>query len=309
MKKWKLILTLTLAVTIGFTACGKQGDDDGEDKVLTVEEAEKLIHEGNQFDVTFDGYEEAGGRVALTYEDGTEETFGGAGYIGAEGLKVRDVLAVNEIKKLEAVHEDDTFEGWMEYKIVLHDEEDWTSEEYVKVSDDLYTMDEVLNRKIEDYSLMYVAKWAGMPAEEYFADEVVDMGDMSNVDVEPSFTLFANGGMMTFDAEEPYESDMYTYYWTTGKSLDDAMHSEWDDPLGKIEKDGEEFTGWTVYVGDTVEWPDAMTDVDEAQCFEISEFWYIQVNNCKVYGENVSTEDLLKIVSKGDCYYAVANWE
>ena len=177
-----------------------------------------------------------------------------------------------------------------------------------------------MEMEVPAYDVAYVAKWQGFDMEEYdaefeamFAVEEVteeDLGDEMPSD-EAYLVLNANGGMMVYGSDEPYETDLYTYLLESGKNLGEVMNGEWEDPMKSLEKDGAEFKGWTVYEGNFVEWPEEKkTDLkDGEECFSIGEFMYLVLSDCKEVGGSVSTEDLAEMGKEGKTYYAVANWK
>ena len=221
----------------------------------------EVINADSDIDITFDAYETAGGLLSVTESDGEDGTmvseYGSASYIASEGegMKISDMLTKAGVVSIEPVNEADTFEGWMEYNIIPSvDEDGFETQEYVRISEDtLYTTEEVLEKTTTGYDVMYVAKWESVPAEDYFVEVVEEMIDLTP---EYSLNLYADGGMMTFEAEEPYETEFHICWLEDGKTVQDAMLGEWEDPLGAVEKEGAEFIGWTIYEGTSVEWPE-----------------------------------------------------
>ena len=154
----------------------------------------------------------------------------------------------------------------------------------------------------------YDTEFEMMYAEDVVTEE--DMGD-GTLEDEAYLVLNANGGQMLYGADEPYETDIYTYLLTSGKTIKSIMNSDMEDPMKSIEKDGKKFAGWKVYEGVLVDWPEEMvTDLKSGEeCFELGEYMYLRLSNCNLYGESVTTEKLGEIVGSGKTYYAVANWK
>lgn len=140
--------------------------------------------------------------------------------------------------------------------------------------------------------------------ENIEADVTVEVQEMLLV-------LDANGGMMTFGTDVPYEADVYLYYLHEGKSLQENMESDGNDPVVDISKEGETFAGWTIYEGDFAGWPEEEPDslADGSMYFSAGGYMNIMLDNCEVYSESVSTEELKEILCEDRTYYAVANWK
>ena len=125
--------------------------------------------------------------------------------------------------------------------------------------------------------------------------------------------------MMRFapvDGSEEFESKVYSYWLENGQSINDLAGNENWDILISVEKDGAEFTGWTVYEGRAVTWDSEESSDENAMTFSYvvddpsyEGFEYIHIADCELYREGMSTEELLYLVNPGTNYYAIPNWE
>lgn len=305
MKKW---FALALCLCLMALGCGAMAEEDWNNYECSLD---------------FFAYEEGGGLLRVTQDDwlgGTETgEFGMMGLLGAGDMTVAEVLEHSGVHSFEVIHDADTFEGWMEYEVAeLTDEWGFTDWEYVRVSGDtLFTTDEVMAMPLTESGKMFVAKWANIPMEDYFAVQVYDEGEVFSGDWPNTFAFTANGGMIYMTKDREWEAD-YTEYWVdNGLKVTDVMNEEkdGDDVYFVVEKDGAKFTGWTVYQGDALQWGYDEPVDEYAMCFvhesaagpdaNIS----IMLTNCTLYGDNVVTEELWEIVCDGTSYYAIANWE
>lgn len=262
--------------------------------------------------VSFDAYGYTAGLLSITESDEVFET-GSMSIPATEGDKIGTAWEEAGFSDMEVKLEGDTFEGWMEYEVVVTTEEDgFEWEKYVRVSDDIYTTEEAMERIVPDYNVIYVAKWESISMDDYFAEEyeyeaVMDTG---------FFVLYANGGTMNFeDSEDSYEMDTYSYWLNEGETLDDAMSG---DPMNSakmvsIEKLDAEFDGWTVYESDNMYWSSEKAEGEGTESFLYDstdpDLKYLVLENCNVWSENATIEEMSEIVYEGLSYYAVANWK
>ena len=149
--------------------------------------------------------------------------------------------------------------------------------------------------------------------DDYYAETDDDYA--WNLDMY-GFQLTGNGGTMTFSdsEEEPYEADAYIYWMYEGQSLEDVVTEE-DATYSVMESSDQldkEFAGWTGYKGTNIAWSAEEPEDSNATSFlsgmDGEDFKYVLLENCDVYGESVTTEELFAIVCDGSCYFAVANW-
>ena len=149
------LLTLCMAMMM-MTACGSSTPAE--------EETSELI-------LTFDAYS-IFDMAMVTYEmEGLKEETGSIDFIAMPGETVTEVLENSGISVTGVYSENETFEGWMEYETVITTDADgFDTIEYVKVSDELYTLEEVLEKTVE-HNVCFTAKWAEHGTEEYYAEE------------------------------------------------------------------------------------------------------------------------------------------
>lgn len=248
-----------------------------------------LAEEENQVDVTLEGYMEAGGMLYVTWTDNADET-GGLGMIGTPGQTISDVLKKDGILSVEPMLEGDTFEGWMEVAVtVTVDEFGFAENEYSLVPDQCYTTEELLVLTVPDHNVTYMAKWAGIPVEEYFApyeEETIVM---------PSITLLGGEGNWSVATVEPGQ--------TFGEVL--AL-----DTMDVVAPEGKLFVGWTVYEYNVENMETSETCVEEegVLCFELFENYHMVLREYTVCHELLSTEDLSAIVCEASNYAVVAAW-
>ena len=248
-----------------------------------------LAEEENQVDVTLEGYMEAGGMLYVTWTDNADET-GGLGMIGTPGQTISDVLQKDGILSVEPMLEGDTFEGWMEVAVtVTVDEFGFAENEYSLVPDQCYTTEELLVLTVPDHNVTYMAKWAGIPVEEYFApyeEETIVM---------PSITLLGGEGNWSVATVEPGQ--------TFGEVL--AL-----DTMDVVAPEGKLFVGWTVYEYNVENMETSETCVEEegVLCFELFENYHMVLREYTVCHELLSTEDMSAIVCEASDYAVVAAW-
>lgn len=232
------------------------------------------------------------------------------------GQTIAEVWEANGYEFSEVYAEGEVFEGWMVYKMINETDEEGfdISRTYERISgDDLYTTEEFMELEVPGHDVVYCAKWENYSMDaydSYFSDLASMIGDEVVDTAETFIALDANDGMMTFAAAEPYETDFTLYYFGEGTSVDEAMN-EWSEPLEAIAKDGAEFAGWTIYEGDFAEWPEEVpANLPEGSiCFEINDYTNLILDNCTVYSENASMDELKALVCEGKTYFAIANWE
>lgn len=305
-----LLMILIMMVTI-LAGCGKT---EPAEEVTELEEIPEEVY------MEIDAYSYAYGFIYYTEKDMDGEVCESETMTLAlnavPGQTMKEVWEANGYEFSEVAAEGEVFEGWMVYKMEMETDEDGfeISRTYERISgDDVYDTEEFMELEVPEHDVTYVAKWANYSMEaydSYFADIAEMVGPTVQDTPETFIALDANGGMMTFAAEEPYETDFTLYYFGEGQSVDDAMN-EWSEPMESVQKDDAEFAGWTVYVGDYSDWPDEVpADISEgSMCFAINEYTNLILDNCTVYKENATTEELKEIVCEGQTFYAQANWK
>ena len=315
MKKNCFVLLLVAAMLLTLLAgCADIDEGPQVNEEPTAEQPKESLSE---YYFTLDAYTIAGGTLSVTQagEEGVES--GSWGFMGKEGARLGDVLEAQGITTLDVYLDGDVFEGWMVYEETLSIDEDGL-EEYtyeLRSGDKLYTTQELMDLTVPSYDAMYVAKWAGIPVENYFTEEDY----MVDEDTSGTVLLTAGDGMMRFapvDGSEEFESKVYSYWLENGQSINDLAGNENWDILISVEKDGAEFTGWTVYEGRAVTWDSEESSDENAMTFSYvvddpsyEGFEYIHIADCELYREGMSTEELLYLVNPGTNYYAIPNWE
>ena len=309
-KRLSLLMVLIMMITM-FAGCGKAESEEG---AADAEEVPEEIY------MEIDAYSYALGFIYYTEKDMDgevceSETMSLA-MNAVPGQTMKEVWDANGYEFSEVAAEGEVFEGWMVYKKESETDEEGfeISRTYERISgDDVYAAEEFMELEVPEYDVTYVAKWENYSMEaydSYFADIAEMVGPTVEDTPETFIVLDANGGMMTFAADTPYETDFTLYYFGEGQSVDDAMN-EWSEPMESVQKDDAEFAGWTVYVGDYSDWPDEVpADISEgSMCFAINEYTNLILDNCTVYKENATTEELKEIVCEGQTFYAQANWK
>lgn len=326
MKK-KQITTLLLTGIMILTAagCGSQTTEttaasESKAEAETAAASEEETENADDFverniDVCLNSYDEKGGMFSITEDDGNGGTnvydFGLVGLLAAEGETIESAMNACGYSAIEPASDDFTFEGWFEYvETTTIDEDGFESSNSELVTDVMYTTEELLALTVPDHPVYYIAKWAEIPAEEYFHSEVWE-----NTESSGAFAFSSNGGEMTFFAyDEEFTSNTYTYWMDGGQALNDIMGTEYGAALIDIKMDGAEFTGWTLYEGDSAFWNDEPTEEDGITSFlfdpEDEDVQYLLLRNAEVIRELSSTEELCGIsIEDGKCYFAEANWE
>lgn len=278
-------------------------------------------------DIYLDAYDTAGA-VLLTTEpivdengiDTTAESeYGTICFLGAEGETFGEALTACDYLKVTPQLDGDTFEGWMEYQVVTTVDDDGFEETtYSLITDKIYSNEELLNLTVPDHSVMYIAKWSSIPAEDYFATNPWD-----DADSDGSFSLIAEGGTISFHESSGNEYDLpfYTYWLDDGQTLNDIMGGEFYATIGDVHKDGAEFAGWTLYVADAAFWNDTPADQEGYTSFLYSEesapdadfyseLLYLIMPEPMIQCKTITTEELCDVTcSDGQCYLAIANWK
>lgn len=120
--------------------------------------------------LTFDAYSfHEMAMLKFTMEDNVEIDAESFDFVIEEGKTVEDILADNGYNVIAAVCENDTFEGWMQYKVdLITDEYGNETYGYTLVSDHYLTTEEVFVIELTNESVMFTAKWEGLDVEEYY---------------------------------------------------------------------------------------------------------------------------------------------
>lgn len=297
MKSKKLMMLLGLFVFIGtLVGCSNNVNNDND-------------VEGY---MTLDSYYN---NLVITTNDSEMPTFDTQtiDFAGSVGTTLKASMEVVEYVSIEPIAQNDVFEGWIEFKVIVETDEDgFDTYTYQKVSDTLYTTDQLLEKTFSEEQMVYAAKWASIDIDTYYVEEDA----MWEAD-STALYLNANEGMMSFQTPdgESYEVKHYAYWLSEGESINTLVSNEESgyDSIIAIENLGNRFSGWTVYTGDCLYWSSEASLEDGEMSFETgvdSEgFEYIILGNGLLYKESVTTDELCEFVSDGVTnYYAVANW-
>jgi len=246
-----------------------------------------------------------GGVLKVTYADGSVEETGGWGVAceWAEGMTIGDALARLDVTGMEVVGEGDAFEGWLAFDIaVTVDEDGWEEYVYTLADGELLTTEALLTLPAPQSRRIYAAKWAGMPAEEYFA---ADAGEDFAV-VLPAATLLANGGAILVDGEEEdYEIGMSAGTAEPGQLLGEVLEL---DRVLSVTREGHTFAGWAVYEVTEMETLDAQPE-EGALYFEPYEDWFLVFRAYTLVAEKATTEEVSALAFGENDVYVVALWE
>ena len=316
--KNKLISTLLVIclALISFSGCNNQNNiiDDNIEMISGDIEQEESLY------VTFDAYGEAFGMLTVnqTTETGNTEANESMSWSfdAVHTEKISSLLERNKVLSIEPYNEDnDIFEGWIVYReIITIDDEGFETYSYEKLSaDTIYSTNEILEMTVPDFNITFVAKWKNVALEDY------SMGSFSKERIMDTgyFSLYANGGTMTFsdDETENFKLERYNYWLNENDTLNDVMTGSIINSakLLSIEKENATFTGWTVYEADSINWSSEEISGDGYTYFLYNpndeDFKYLMLENSRLYSSNASTEEISQIIYTGNSYYAVANWE
>lgn len=311
MKKRPLLAVLvTLALILSLAGCGST--DPGSVSEENSGAGSAGVEVADEGYITLDGYYNT---LVISTNDADFPTYETQSvvYAGAVGTTLAEAMAAIGDVSVEAVAEGDTFEGWMEFVVHIETDADgFDTYTYERVSDTLYTTEEVLAKPFAREEMVYTAKWAGMDMDSYYVEE-----DYMWTSDSMAIALDANGGTMTYQfAEgESYDCEFYTYWLMEGETINDlaAQPENGYDPMVSIQKEGAEFAGWTVYVGDSLNWSSEASAEDGEMSLEtgmdIEGFEYVILGNGALYMDSVTTEELFALVCDGVTnYYARANW-
>ena len=254
----------------------------------------------------FDAYYMVDAMLQLTYADGSVVETGGWGISceWTEGKTIGDVVAGYDVTGVEALYAEDTFEGWLAFDVTTTvDEDGWEEYVYTLATGELLTTEEVMALPLPESYTMYVAKWAGIPAEEYFPAE--ESGEEFVVYM-PSATLLANRGGILIDSEdEDYEIDMNVGTAEPGQTLGEVLELH---RVLAVTKEGYTFAGWNVYEVVEVETLDAAPE-EGATYFEPYDDWFLVFREYTLLGEKLSTEEVSAMTFGENDVYVVAMWE
>lgn len=261
-----------------------------------------LAEEENQVDVSFESYMEAGGVLYVTWTDDAYET-GGLGIGGTPGQTIGEALKNNDVISMEPMLEGDVFEGWMEVELITTvDEDGWDWTEYSLIPEPVYTTEELMDLVVPDHNVMYVAKWAGIPAEEYYAPYEEEMI------VLPSITLLCGeGNMIVTGEEEQYEANWSVATIEPGQAFGEVLEL---DTRELIAPEGKVFAGWTVldYATAAMEISETPVEKEGVLCFELFEDYYMVLHDYYACADMLTTEELAEYACESSDHAVVAVW-
>jgi len=267
--------------------------------------------EAAEVDLTLDGYSEMGGMLSVTDAYETFET-GAYGFSAMPRQTIGEVLENNGVVSVEPVLEGDECEGWMEVAVCTTvDEDGFEWQEYSLLLDQMYTTEELLALTVPDSSVMYVAKWVGIPAEDYY-------GPYYEAAAMPSITLLSSEGVILMNSDEgQYETTMSAVNVEPGQTFGEALEL---DNIAAMTAEGKMFTGWTVYEYNIEAMETSETCVDEegVLCFEVFEDNYMVLREYSVCQQlisedgveytYISTKELAEVVCEAADHIVIANW-
>ena len=111
------------------------------------------------------------------------------------------------------------------------------------------------------------------------------------------------------------ESEPYDDIALGGYALltDETLNAAIDDKIAKVEKDGASFDGWKIYTAndyDIVYEEPKNLAANEICIYLGSEIYGYQVlKDYELYGENVTTEEMINIQCEDVHYFVIASWK
>ena len=256
--------------------------------------------EENQVDVNFESYFEAGGVLYVKWTEESDE-LGGLGLIGNVGQTIGEMLANNGILSIEPKLEGDVFEGWMiVQEAITIDEYGWEESTYSLMHNLCYTTDELLALPVPEQNVTFMAKWASIPAEEYFAPCESEMIFV------PSITMLSGEGTMVFSSEEEqYEASFSVATVEPGQTFGEVLDL---NRLVSLTAEGKVFAGWMVYEYDveTMETTEEAVKEDDVLSFELFEGYHMVLRDYTICAEMISTDALAELACEGLDHVVVA---
>lgn len=257
-------------------------------------------------DFELDAY---GGTMILTYTDGTREETDAWGFgsdITEDGMTIGDLLNHFEVADVEILSDTDAFEGWLvfDYAVTGVDEFGWEEYDHILRSEVPITTEELMAAPAQEGYTIFTAKWAGIPAGEYYAQAAEE--DYETIHM-PSATLYAGEGVFLMDGEEEdYESALNVATIEPGQTVHEALEL---DKLLDVRCEGREFAGWTVYDVAWMETIEGMPEEEGLPCFEVFDGWYCVLWDYSVIGENMSTGEMGELICGEGDLLIWANWK
>ena len=222
-------------------------------------------------------------------------------FIGHPGQKVEDILKNSGANNFEFYFDSDVLLGFITYRIdITTDEEGFENHKYIDISNGKYLSLEELMKQTPTENVAYVAKWQSVAERDYYDAFEADFDEETF-----SLSLYSNEGVIFFD-DDIDGSTLAGFSIIKGKTLEFSMASK----IKTIEKESFAFKGFTLYTAKDYEIiEEEATDLAENElCISIGDFGYLLLKDYKLYSENVSIEELEKIVAEEAHYFATANW-
>ena len=291
-----LLITALLALSV-FVGCG-----------------DKKIDESKEIFVTLDGY-----IASINYteknESGTSTEYCTSSITmsGHPGQTVSAVLKSASMDDFKLVCEDDVFEGWIVYnEQVTVDSDGFEMITFERAQDELLSDKQMRSYKPGENNVTFVAKWQGVPDEEY-CDMYENSGDSFDDDDPYSgyyLSLISNGGVIYMGESEPYDDIALGGY---ALLTDETLNAAIDDKIVKVEKDGATFDGWKIYTAndyDIVYEEPKNLAANEICIYLGNEIYGYQVlKDYELYGENITTEEMINIQCEDVHYFVIASWK
>lgn len=167
MKKSIIAFILIICMVFVFAGCkdAKATPDQVKTEETVVETAQTSITlTFNAF--TYNGVEN---HFTLEYDDGNnpmEMRYNNITFTAQRDEKAEDVMNNAGYSDLKILETHDEFLGWMEYKMVIAQDDTVT---YEKISDTLYKTKEIMGKTMPEYSVAYIAKWKNLSDDYYQA--------------------------------------------------------------------------------------------------------------------------------------------
>lgn len=162
-------LLLVLLMIIAFVGCDNSAEEATADEAPT--QAQTTV---TQYSVTLNAFTYNGVEHQFNIEDSNripkEKKVNTISFVAFTGDTVSEVLSNNGYSNLQPEEVLDRFLGFMEYKVVpVIDENGTETVTYEKLSGDtLYSVDEIMEKEITDYSVAFVARWEKL-TDDYYA--------------------------------------------------------------------------------------------------------------------------------------------
>ena len=300
-KKLSVLLSALLALNL-LAACGSSAPEQVEEP---AEENRPELW------VNLDGSMFGGG---LTYDEndgngGTVEGWAGCICVtGYQGQSIGEVLDEADFRNFAAVSDSgDELEGWLVYREnTVMDEAGFEHWLYERVTDQMYTTEELLALPLEEDNLTYMAKWAGVSDEEYVLtyETIVEEEDPYN---DYYLSVLTNGG----EAFQEGEEEGFTlggYAMMTGASMAEIL----EGPIVEMKKEGAVFAGWNVYTAldYDVFYEEEPGEVGENDLLvDMEQFGDLVIYDCQTLYEKISLEDFNNLCCEEMHYFAIAQWD